>query len=115
MRYLLCLAILSLSACGEADEQASASATADVPAGEKIACALGGSDRPVAECAIERSGESLTIRHPDGGFRRFAVTGDRIEAADGAASANVQVIAGNRIEIAVDGDRYRLPAALVGR
>jgi hypothetical protein len=120
MRILPKLALLLLAACGAPDEQAAESATASAPADDRIECAVGGSDRFVAECAIERNpGDAniLTVRHPDGGFRRLLVTTDGrgVVAADGAASATVTVITDQRIEVALEGDRYRLPAAVKGR
>jgi hypothetical protein len=120
MRNQLWLSTLILVACGAAEERETVSATADAPAANRIECALGGSDLFAADCAIERSAEdvgTLTIRHPDGGFRRLVVTGDGrgVMAADGSAAANVQVIADERIEVAIERDRYRLPATVKGR
>jgi hypothetical protein len=59
-------------------------------------------------------GTILTMRHPSGGFRRLLVTRDGrgVVAADGADPAAVAVIADNRIEVTVAGDRYRLPATV---
>ena len=56
----------------------------------------------------------LTIRHPDGGFRRLRITADGrgVIAADGAEPARVSVIGPADIEVAVGGDRYRLPATV---
>ncbi|HEX8401142.1 MAG TPA: hypothetical protein VF628_05505 [Allosphingosinicella sp.] len=119
MRIPFWLALVPLAACG-ADDGASTNATAGASAEDRIECALAASDRFAAECAIERApddAKSLTIRHPDGGFRRLLVTDDGrgVIAADGFAPAVVQVIADKRIEVAIGGDRYRLPATIKGR
>ena len=69
-------------------------------------------------CTIEREmgdvGLVLTLRHPDGAFRRLSVTKDGrgVIAADGAETASVTVRAGNEIEVALGGNRYRLPATV---
>ncbi len=55
----------------------------------------------------------LTVRHPDGGFRRFAVTSDGsgLVSADGAEPAAVSLRDGG-IEVVVGTDRYRFPATV---
>lgn len=106
-------AALALSACQ--------SATAPTPAelGTVIDCALGkdGGFKPV--CSVERSADSngallLILHHPDGGFRRLLVTTDGrgVVAADGASPAQVTMLADHLIEVAVDEDRYHLPASV---
>lgn len=111
MRTRLWLGILTLVACdgGGGDEQG---ATATAAPDDRVECALSGSDRFAADCAIERTegATTLTIRHPDGGFRRLQVSGDGFVTADGAASAVVRALADGRNEVAVENDRYRLPA-----
>ena len=88
-------------------------APAEAPA-EHIACAIGGGDYADV-CTIDRTrtadGALLTIRHPDGGFRRLRVSGDgkTIAAADGAALAQVIGRGEAGIEIAIGDARYRLP------
>jgi hypothetical protein len=59
-------------------------------------------------------GLSLTVRAPNGGFRRLLVTKDGrgVIAADGAVPARVCPVSANRIEVAIAGDRYRLPATV---
>jgi hypothetical protein len=109
---------LSLAACGGGDdeaEQAAASAAADV---DRIECAVGGAEQFEPVCSIERiagpEGLTLTVRNPDGGFRRLLVTRDGrgVAAADGAEQAVVSAISGNRIEVSLAGDRYRIPATV---
>lgn len=68
------------------------------------------------ECTVERTqgpdGTILTLRHPDGGFRRLLVTGNGqgVTAADGAEPAEVRMSGSKAIEVSLAGDRYRLPA-----
>ncbi|CAN5377520.1 hypothetical protein BH09PSE4_BH09PSE4_06240 [soil metagenome] len=84
----------------------------------RIVCAKKGSDDFARICAVDResgdSGMILTVRHPDGAFHRLLVTKDGrgVIAADGAEEAKVTVIAENQIEVAISGDRYRLPATV---
>lgn len=88
--------------------------------GGTIPCAKPGAADASAACVVER-GESpgglvLTIRHPDGAFRRLLVTQDGrgVVAADGAEPARVQVIGPDRIAVTVAGERYELPATVKG-
>jgi hypothetical protein len=119
MRIPPWLAFFGLAACGGGEEQET-TATAAAPAEDRIECALGGAEQFAAACAIERDPSdrnSLTLRHPDGGFRKLLITSDGrgVVAGDGAAPAAVQVIADRRIEVAIEGDRYRLPATVKGK
>lgn len=92
--------------------------TPTTPFGEKLSleaemeCALGADGAWSKDCTLERSGSLLTIRHPDGGFRRFNILPDGrgLEAADGSERAAIQIIDKGGIEVRVGGDRYRLPA-----
>ena len=86
---------------------------------DRIECAAAGTEAFETVCTVERmtneKGELvLTVRDPTGGFRRLLVTRDGrgVIAADGAEPAKVTVIEGNRIEVAIAGDRYRLPATV---
>lgn len=83
-------------------------------ADDKIECAVGGALQFAVSCAIER-GESaiLTLRHSDGGFRRFTLEADgTIDTADGADALTLKTLDDGRAEITVGEDRYRLPAGL---
>jgi hypothetical protein len=90
--------------------------TATVQA-ERVGCAHAG-EALAANCTIDRekgeSGVTLTIRHPDGAFRRLAVATDGrgVVAADGAEPAQVTILDAGTIEVAIGGDRYRLPATV---
>jgi hypothetical protein len=121
MRLSIFTALLLLSACGEPDpdaeqQAAKAEQTAVARASDDgIDCALAGAEGFERACLVERGeGGSLTIRHPDGGFRRLLITDDRrgVVAADGAAEARVEIIAGKVIEVSIEDDRYRLPATI---
>ena len=55
----------------------------------------------------------LTVHRPDGGFHRLLVKpGYGVVAADGAEEAKVTIVGANEIEVAIGGDRYRLPATV---
>jgi len=75
-------------------------------AGETVACGpVGETLLPV--CTVERDGSLLILHHPDGGFRRLAVQGNVLTAADGAELARVTHPAG-ATEVTIGGMRYRV-------
>ena len=84
------------------------------PGAQRIGCALAGAENFSQDCLFERTksdGEELVVvRHPDGGFRRFAIDpqGAGLTAADGADTAN-QTLADGVLEVTVANDRYRFP------
>ena len=121
---LLCLGLLSLSlaACGSGKPSTTqvAAEQAKESAGDlRIPCARGTAALETV-CTIEQTrsetGSILTIRHPDGGFRRLLVTDDGrgVTAADGAEVVAVTVMDADGIEVALGGNRYRLPATVKG-
>jgi hypothetical protein len=81
-----------------------------------IACQPAGATAFESECTVERAespgGTILTLRHPDGRFRRLLVTSDGqgVTAADGAEAAEVRMSGDREIEVRIAGDHYRLPA-----
>ena len=111
-----------LTACGSAEtesEDGSAGPAAGSNAAEQasvIDCAVGEGSGMGPDCTVETSqvdGDTiLTISNPDGGFRRFRILPDGagLESLTGADEAE-QTLDGDVLEIAVGGDRYRLPAA----
>lgn len=116
--------LLVLAACDQrtadqktlaAVEQAQRAAVEDNGA---ILCARAGQPALQRDCLIERTGSDqgliLTLRHPDGAFRRLLVTKDGrgVIAADGAQPARVAIVGNNSIQVAIDGDRYQLPATV---
>lgn len=84
----------------------------------RIECAPPGAEGFAYVCGLDRvqsqDGLFLTLRHPDGGFQRLLVTKDGrgVIAADGAERATVTPLAADRIEVALRGARYRLPATV---
>ena len=112
-------ALLLLAACGDAGKatEDALSASADKAADNgRIECAVSGNRDFSRACTMERlsgpEGTTLTLYHPNGGFRRLLVTTDGrgVAAADGADPATVSLVADNRIEVEIAGDRYILPA-----
>ncbi|WP_307084099.1 hypothetical protein [Sphingomonas faeni] len=111
---------LPLAACGRekpASAQVEAQRRSETAGDIRIACARGDSAFASA-CTIEqtqgRDGLILTVRHPDGAFRRLLVTQDGrgVVAADGAEVAKVTITGADGIEVALGSDRYRLPATV---
>lgn len=117
---------LLLAACGVQvrDKASEAKAQSHEKAIEqaegRIECAPEGAAQFAYVCAIDRvqsqDGLYLTLRQPDGGFRRLLVTKDGrgVIAADGAEQVVVMPLTPDRIEVAIGGSRYRLPATVRG-
>ena len=107
------MVLLLATGCGSDAAPAVAEGEVHVP------CALAGEKELTPKCAVEtvQQGERrlLVVRHPDGGFRRFAVSADGRDLAvvDGADQAALQ-LAGNAIEVRVDADLYRFALPLGG-
>ncbi|MEH3039609.1 MAG: hypothetical protein PGN21_06040 [Sphingomonas paucimobilis] len=84
----------------------------------RIECAANPAAQLAADCTIERTadrdGTLLTLRQSDGGFHRLRIANDGrgVVAADGSEVAKVTVVGDNRIEVAIGGARYRLPATV---
>jgi hypothetical protein len=122
--YNSVIAFILLTACESivpdkvADAKRAAHKEAVEKADGRIECAPPGQDRFAYSCAIDivesQDGLFLTLRHPDGGFRRLLVTRDGrgVTAADGAEHAQVTTLAPDLIEVAIGGARYRLPATV---
>ena len=115
--------LLLLASCGDPDaatEKALARAEEKAAEAGLIDCAVEGGAEFDRVCTIERvsgpDGTTLVLHHPSGGFRRLLVATDGrgVVAADGAEPALVSILAGDRIEVAIGGDRYRLPAKVKG-
>ncbi|WP_338445227.1 hypothetical protein V5F89_08505 [Pelagerythrobacter marensis] len=106
-------AVLTLAAaCSSAD--APVQAQADEGA-QPIECAIGPGAGFGPDCLVERAEIDgtivLTVRHADGGFRRFAQLpeGRGLVAYDGADPVE-QTLAGEVLEVAIAGERYRFAA-----
>ena len=114
MRIAAVLLSLGLVSCGEGEE----SAAKEPPRGEAIECAIGGAEQFERTCRMEmredESGLTLTIRNALGGFRRILLPRDNsgAVAADGAERTRVTILPDDRVEVAIGGDRYRLPATI---
>ena len=111
------LLLLLLTACGESEGTPN-DVLASAPEGaERVDCSVGGGPFE-ANCAVDRAqspeGLTLTLRTPSGSFRRLLVTKDGrgVIAADGVEQARVTPLGSDRIEVAIGGDRYRLPATV---
>lgn len=105
--------LLALAGCGTQD---SGSMTAAGP-GDRIECRIGGATQFERFCTVERAGTGLTVRKPDGGFRRLTIVDDGrgVVAADGAQPAVVTLLSDRRIEVSIGGDVFRLPATVQAR
>lgn len=103
--------LVPLAACQPAEQQ-----NATLEADGRIDCRIGNDDQYQRYCSVERErteqGILLTVRKPDGGFRRLLATRDGrgVVAADGAEEAQVTIVGENLIEVAIAGDHFRLPA-----
>lgn len=115
----------ALAACGSQTTdthqlaKVEAQASADAAEDGRIACAH--AEQPLTRtCTVDQTqgehGLLLTVRHEDGGFHRLQVTHDGrgVIAADGAEAAKVTILGAEGIEVAIAGDRYRLPATIKG-
>ncbi len=77
----------------------------------KVPCALAGAKSYTAECAVERDSRDgkvlVTLRHPDGGFRRLIELdgGKRFAAADGSDEVAIEAN-GKEIEVTLGDDHY---------
>ncbi len=111
---LLCLALAGCDGSGgaAADQQPTSGLASST--GGVADCAIGAAADWSRSCPVERAGDLVTLRHPNGGFRRFHVVKDGrgLVAADGAEQATVTVIGKDQIELGVGEDRYRLPATM---
>ena len=136
MRFsiLLPLAYLFLASCGgqtsgdssgavasapPAGGNASNSTTTPAPAvtASLIDCRPAEASAFTHDCTVETSGQILIVRKANGGFRRLLVTtdGTGVAAADGSEPAHVSILADQRIEVEIGGDRFRLPARVQAR
>lgn len=113
MRIAIALVpLLVLGACGRSEEE---KPVATVENDGRIDCRVGADTQFTRFCTLERSrteeGLLLTVRKPDGGFRRLKATRDgRVAAADGAETAEVRIVGEDLIEVDIAGDSFRLPA-----
>ena len=124
--------LLTLAACSSGSQapagsgnsefdNALAQASSDADDDGRIVCAPAGNAAFSRQCTLDRAqtaeGLVLTVHKPDGGFRRLLVVKDGrgVIAADGAEAAKVTIVENNQIEVAIGGDRFRLPATIKGK
>lgn len=118
-KYISLAGLAILSGCGD-DEAAIAAAQREALVGNKIECALNGSDSFLQNCATERvasdNGTILLIRHSDGGFRRFRILTDGrgLETAEGFDDSKFEIIDDKHIILTSGIDRYKLKAQFTG-
>ena len=114
-------ALLLVSGCnGAPDNAALAEAEArgsnEALKDGRIACALEGAKAFDRTCTVDEmngaDGTILVVGKPDVGYRRLqiATDGRGVISADGSEAAKVTIVGDGVIEVALDGDRYRLPA-----
>ncbi len=113
MRRLFLLGSGLVAACDEAAEDMAATMPDN-----RIECRIGASNSFERHCTLEQAeeerGKAIVVRKPDGGFRRLLITDDGrgVVAADGAEPAVVNIIDDGRIDVAIGGDNFRLPATI---
>ncbi len=124
MRHPSLVAAAFLAACnGEPRGETANGAAAPAPGrpDDRIECLVGDMNGFEPVCSSESAGSAegrvLILRFPSGGFRRLLVAPDGrgVVAADGAEPAHVTILPGNRIEVEIGGDRFRLPAVVLRR
>lgn len=108
--------LLMLAACGGGTTTTTANATTEDDG--RVECRLGADGQFERFCTMERSSQAdgtlITVRKPDGGFRRLKTTRDGrgVVAADGSEQAEVKIAGDNLIEVSIGGDTFRLPARI---
>ena len=118
------LLALCLTGCGGANSGGNAVAsqnTTQADDADRIDCAPASQAGFTHDCTLDRAtsddGPTLVVHNPDGGFHRLLVTKDGrgVVSADGAEQAKVTITGPGQIEVAIGGDRYRLPATVKGQ
>lgn len=118
MRTMLLAVLVPLAACGDSGPGNAGTTAKTQDEDNRIECRIAGSDQFERFCTLERDERAgatlLTLRKPDGGFRRLLVATDGrgVVAADGAEQAIVTILGDRRIEVAIGGDSFRLPATV---
>ena len=100
-KHVRWVGLLMLAGCAEPGPEA--------PKGDMIACALDGAAEFAQDCSVERNAAQITIRRPDGGFRRFEIAADGgVNSLDGADPATSTALADSVVELRIGDDRFRL-------
>ena len=111
---IVALVLAACSSGGDAGDSVGTDGASATSAAQTVPCALAGSRSFTAQCGLETSnsdGKSIvTLRHPDGGFRRLIALegGKRYAAADGSDEVVLEVN-GAEIEVTLGDDHYLLP------
>ncbi|APG62633.1 hypothetical protein LPB140_07350 [Sphingorhabdus lutea] len=112
--YFLFAAAFMLHGCSEqADNSPFQEETAS--ADNKIMCALNGTDKfekiCVRENIVEKGQTIVTLKHPDGGFKRFIIVKGRgLIAAEGFDNSEIEILDGSQILLRSGNDQYKLDA-----
>ena len=115
------MAVLLVAGCNTGPDngklaEAEARGSKEAALDGRLDCALEGAKAFDRDCTItEMSGADgtvLVVGKADVGYRRLriATDGRGVVSADGAEPAKVTIVNDGMIEVAVGGDRYRLPA-----
>ena len=115
------LPLLLLAGCSDKPNnadiaEAEAKQSRDAANDGRIECALEGAKLFDRTCTVQEmsgaDGAVLVVGRSDVGYRRLQITTDGrgVISADGAEVADVSIVGEGVIEVAVGGDRYRLPA-----
>jgi hypothetical protein len=121
LRSLALISLLGLTSCDAAAPTNNIAEPVAAKPGDAVDdgradCAIGPGAIWGRDCLIERGEDKaiLTLRHPDGGFRRLRIVTDGrgVVPADGSEEARVTITGDRSIEVSIGQDRYRLPATL---
>ena len=122
MRVALAFVVLLAACGGEPPGEMTNGAAAPAPgeADPRIECRIGAAAAFERLCSVEVAEEGdrrvLTVRKPDGGFRRLVMRGGgQVAAADGAEQPRSTRMSDGRTEVSIGGDVFRLPLAAYRR
>ena len=111
---IVALALAACSSGSDAGGSVNKDGAGGSGAAQTVPCALAGSRSFTAQCGLETSISDdrtiVTLRHPDGGFRRLIALdgGKRYAAADGSDEVVLKAN-GAEIEVTLGDDHYLLP------
>jgi hypothetical protein len=108
----LMVPVALLTACGGSSDSGTTAAANE----GRVDCAMGGAATFDRTCTLDRmtsaDGTVLVVGRADAGYRRLLLTTDGrgLVAADGVDAASVTIVGNGLIEVAIGGDKFRLPA-----
>ncbi len=98
--------LVLLAACGKTAGTADEKVTQAAPS-DRVECAVA-KNQLTADCAIERQGNAITVRHADGSFRRFEIDAQgKFGAADGAEEVSGQKNSDGSVDVTIGDRHYR--------